>query len=99
MRKHQKPTARALGAIVFALGAGLALRAGGALAAGPAVVPPTVTLLQPDAPPTADTVPLAAHRASYRVSLLKSTGSKSPTNAKGQVSYEFSGSACEGYTQ
>lgn len=44
-------------------------------------------------------MPLAAHRAIYNVTLLKATGSKSPTSARGRVSYEFGGSACEGYSQ
>ena len=43
--------------------------------------------------------PLASHRAMYKITLLKATGSKSPTAARGRVSYEFSGSACEGYSQ
>lgn len=42
---------------------------------------------------------LVNHRAVYRVTLLKSTGSKSPTGAHGRVSYEFTGSRCEGYSQ
>ncbi len=44
-------------------------------------------------------MPLVNHRAVYRVTLLKSTGSKSPTGAQGRVSYEFTGSRCEGYSQ
>lgn len=44
-------------------------------------------------------VPLAAHRAAYRITLFKATGSKSPTSATGRVSYEFNGSDCEGYSQ
>ncbi len=31
-------------------------------------------------------VPLADHRAIYRVTLLKATGTKSPTSARGKVS-------------
>ena len=58
----------------------------------------------PVAPPVAGravepSVPLAPHRASYRVVLFKSTGTKSPTSARGRVSYEFTGSACDGYSQ
>ncbi|MGD0632712.1 MAG: cell envelope integrity EipB family protein [Beijerinckiaceae bacterium] len=83
------------GAAVVAMGAGPALQTGGVLAAGPAVAPPAVT--QPAAMPEA--LPLAAHRAAYRVNLFQSTGTKSPTSANGRVSYEFSGSPCEGYTQ
>ena len=44
-------------------------------------------------------MPLVNHRAVYRVTLLTSTGSKSPTGAQGRVSYEFTGSRCEGYSQ
>ncbi len=44
-------------------------------------------------------MPLADHRAIYRMSLLKATGNKSPTSARGKVSYEFDGSACAGYSQ
>lgn len=44
-------------------------------------------------------MPLAAHRAVYDVTLLRATGSKSPTSARGRVSYEFGGNACEGYSQ
>lgn len=43
--------------------------------------------------------PLAAHRASYNVTLFKAIGSKSPTSARGRVTYEFTGSACDGYSQ
>jgi hypothetical protein len=99
MRKQKKPSGWMLGAAVLVLSAGQVIGASGVLAAGPAVVPPAVTLLQPEAAPASDAVPLTAHRATYRVTLLKSTGSKSPTSADGQVSYEFSGSPCEGYTQ
>ena len=44
-------------------------------------------------------MPLADHRAIYRVTLLKAVGTKSPTSARGKVSYEFDGSACAGYSQ
>jgi hypothetical protein len=89
------------GAAVLAMGAGLALQTGGVLAAGPAVAPPAVTLQSaaPQPPAMPEALPLAAHRAAYRVTLFKSTGTKSPTSANGRVSYEFSGSPCEGYTQ
>lgn len=61
--------------------------------AEPAVPPVKV---KPTAEPM---VPLASHRALYKVTLFKSTGSKSPTSARGRVSYEFTGSACDGYSQ
>lgn len=83
-------------AIVVASGFGLTIREG--LAAGPAMAPPVVKA--PEAEPgPAEPMPLVPHRATYRVTLLSSTGTKSPTNAQGRVSYEFSGSRCEGYTQ
>ncbi len=44
-------------------------------------------------------VPLAAHRATYTLSLAQSKGTKSPTAARGRLSYEFSGSARDGYSQ
>jgi hypothetical protein len=44
-------------------------------------------------------MPLAAHRAIYELTLLKSTGTKSPTAARGRIAFDFSGSACEGYVQ
>lgn len=44
-------------------------------------------------------IPLATHRAMYNVTLLKAQGSKSPTAARGRVSYEFTGSACDGFSQ
>ena len=84
--------------IIVALALGLCLAGANGLAAGPAL--PTV--LKPISPTSSDTqgVPaLIAHRAVYRVTLLKSTGTKSPTNARGRVSYEFSGSRCDGYSQ
>lgn len=43
--------------------------------------------------------PLAAHRATYDLSLLKAQGSKAPTAAAGRIAFDFSGSACDGYTQ
>lgn len=59
---------------------------------------PTARLPLAESPAT-KAMPLASHRAIYAVSLLKSTGNKSPTAAQGRVSYEFSGSACDGYSQ
>jgi len=44
-------------------------------------------------------VALASHRAVYELSLLKSTGTKSPTAAQGRIAFDFTGSACEGYVQ
>lgn len=49
--------------------------------------------------PAATRVPLVSHRATYDVTLLRATGSKSPTSANGKVAYEFTGSDCAGYSQ
>ena len=45
----------------------------------------------------ASTVPLVAHHANYKLSLLRSSGNKAPQAVDGVLSYDFSGSACEGY--
>jgi hypothetical protein len=42
--------------------------------------------------------PFLAHQALYELSLLKSRGSNSINSARGRILYNFSGSACEGYT-
>lgn len=45
-----------------------------------------------------DKVVMAAHRAVYDMSLLRSQNG-GPDSAKGRIVIEFAGSACEGYTQ
>ena len=42
--------------------------------------------------------PFLAHQALYELSLIKSRGSNSINGARGRILYNFSGSACEGYT-
>jgi EipB-like len=42
--------------------------------------------------------PFLSHQALYELSLLKSRGSASINSARGRILYNFSGSACEGYT-
>src|SRR4030088_1232152 len=42
--------------------------------------------------------PFLAHQALYELSLLKSRGSNSINSARGRILYNFSGTACEGYT-
>jgi hypothetical protein len=42
-------------------------------------------------------LPLVAHHATYRLSLASATGSKAPAAVNGAISYDFSGSACDGY--
>jgi hypothetical protein len=42
--------------------------------------------------------PFLSHQALYELNLLKSRGSASINSAHGRILYNFSGSACEGYT-
>ena len=42
--------------------------------------------------------PFLPHQATYELSLVKSRGSTSIESARGRILYNFSGSACEGYT-
>jgi len=42
--------------------------------------------------------PFLSHQALYELSLLKSRGSAAINSARGRILYNFSGSACEGYT-
>jgi EipB-like len=44
-------------------------------------------------------VALVSHRAVYELTLLKSTGTKSPTAAHGRIAFDFTGSPCDGYVQ
>ena len=44
-------------------------------------------------------MPLASHRATYDLKLVKSVGAKSPTSARGRLLYEFNGSAKDGWEQ
>ena len=55
-------------------------------------------------PPQAKTnitkpISLVSHRAVYELTLAKSVGSKSPTDAHGRIAFDFTGSACDGYVQ
>ncbi len=43
--------------------------------------------------------PLAPHRAVYDLTLLKADGAKAPSEARGRITFDFSGSACDGYIQ
>src|SRR5882724_10922671 len=47
---------------------------------------------------TAASAAFLPHQALYELSLVKSRGSNSINNARGRILYNFSGSACEGYT-
>jgi hypothetical protein len=44
-------------------------------------------------------ISLASHRAVYDLTLLKSTGTRSPTAAHGRIAFDFTGSPCDGYVQ
>ena len=86
------PMTRVLAAALL-LAAETTFGAGACRAEGPGLVP---NVTAPEATPQ---VPLSDHRATYRITLFKSTGAKSPTFARGRVSYEFTGSLCDGYSQ
>src|SRR4051812_3417854 len=51
-----------------------------------------------DAAPAAAAASFLPHQAVYELSLVKSRGSASIESARGRILYNFSGSACEGYT-
>lgn len=51
-----------------------------------------------EAAPAAAGTPFMAHQALYDLKLLKSRGNASVNNASGRILYNFTGSACEGYT-
>ncbi|HZC98382.1 MAG TPA: DUF1849 family protein, partial [Bradyrhizobium sp.] len=42
--------------------------------------------------------PFISHQALYELSLVKSRGSNAISGARGRILYNFTGSACEGYT-
>ena len=42
--------------------------------------------------------PFLAHQALYELNLVKARGTNAITGARGRILYNFSGSACEGYT-
>jgi len=60
------------------------LAVGSGFAGGPAVAAATQTFL--------------SHQALYELSLIKSRGNNAINGARGRILYNFSGSACEGYT-
>ena len=57
-----------------------------------------MALAQPGRAEAAANGAFLSHQALYDLSLLKSRGSNSISNARGRILYSFSGSACEGYT-
>lgn len=42
-------------------------------------------------------MPLVAHHATYKLRLVKATGAKAPEAVDGLLSYDFTGSVCDGY--
>jgi hypothetical protein len=64
------------------------------LAGGVALAGLAVTAAAADQP-----VQMAAHRATYDLSLADRDGGKGVETARGRIVFEFTGSACEGYTQ
>ncbi len=92
-RHHRSPRRRLvlIAAAVAAVSAGAGVRA-----EAPAR---SAAIGKPEVVRSALAAPLAAHRAIYRITLANAVGSKSPTAARGRVSYEFTGSSCEGYSQ
>ncbi len=56
-------------------------------------------LLAPRATAQTAPPPLAPHRAVYDLTLLKAEGAKAPSEARGRITFDFSGSACDGYIQ
>ena len=41
----------------------------------------------------------ASHRAVYDLTLIRSEGNKAPSEARGRIAFDFTGSSCEGYSQ
>ena len=60
-----------------------------------------VATAAPVAPPRThapdDGVMLAPHKAFYKLKLARTNGSRAVNGVQGRISYDFSGSACEGY--
>lgn len=50
------------------------------------------------AAPGPSNITLAPHRAIYDLKLLRSSGTRGLDSVRGRIVYDFSGSACEGYT-
>ena len=73
--------------------------AGVAMAGGQAAEPVAPGGAATASAPVQTSMPLAAHKAVYELSLFRSTGTKGPTSARGRIAFDFSGSACEGYSQ
>lgn len=59
----------------------------------------TVQPTSAQVPSALATVPLAAHRAIYDITLDRAASGSSVVDVQGRLVYELTGSACEGYTQ
>src|SRR5262245_4309641 len=57
-----------------------------------------ITVMSCGAADAAAGVSFLPHQALYELSLVKSRGSTTINSARGRILYNFSGSACEGYT-
>jgi hypothetical protein len=55
-------------------------------------------IVVPGAAQAAAGAPFMAHQALYELKLLKSRGNATVNSANGRILYDFTGSACEGYT-
>jgi hypothetical protein len=85
----RRPSFAAFGALLALAGFSSPLFAGDI---NPTVMPAAIQA-------SIDAIPLASHRAVYDLTLFKAVGSKSPTEARGRIAFDFSGSPCEGYVQ
>ena len=56
-----------------------------------------VVALAPYTAARASGIALLPHHAVYKLALVSSSGNKAPADASGMISYDFSGSACDGY--
>ena len=60
---------------------------------------PVLTIASAVAAEGAATPVLVSHRAVYDLSLIRSEGNKAPSEARGRIAFDFTGSVCEGYSQ
>ena len=84
---------------ILPIAATLALLAPAVAAAAPGgEAAPAVT--HASAPPVAGQgAPLVAHKVNYDLTLASSFGAKAPTAINGRISFDFTGDACDGYSQ
>ena len=70
-----------------------------AVFAGALVMPVAVCVATGAYAASAAAPPLASHRAVYELTLFSAKGDKGPNTARGRIAFDFSGNACDGYTQ